>query len=63
LIKLKGGPDKYKGNIPFKLFNCGRIGHFSSKCPYEKREDIDDEEESLSITIEKNIDDEENEDN
>jgi hypothetical protein len=60
---LKGGPGKYKGKLPFKCFNCGRIGHFVAKCPYEEREDSDDEEESLSITMETNLVDEENEDN
>lgn len=32
--KLKRGYGKYKGKFPFKCFNCGKIGHFASKCPY-----------------------------
>jgi hypothetical protein len=43
--KLKRGFDKYKGKLPFKCFNFGRVGHFVSKCPYEKREDNNDGEE------------------
>ena len=28
---------KYKGKIPFKLFDYGRIGHYFNKCPYKDR--------------------------
>ena len=42
--KLEGGTDKYKGKLPLKCFNCGRIGPFANKCSYPKKEDIDDEE-------------------
>ena len=34
--KLERGTRKYKGKLPFKFFNCGRIGHFSQKYPYSK---------------------------
>ncbi|KAH9293136.1 hypothetical protein KI387_041660 [Taxus chinensis] len=40
--KLKKGSGKYKGKLPFKCFNCGKIGHFAAKCP--EKEDSDDEE-------------------
>jgi hypothetical protein len=41
---LKRGTGKYKGKLPLKCFDCGRIGHFSSKCPFNKH--YDGEEES-----------------
>jgi hypothetical protein len=41
--KLQKGSGKYKGKLPFKFFNCGKDGHFSSKCPYPK-EDPEEEE-------------------
>jgi hypothetical protein len=41
--KLQKGSGKYKGKLSFKCFNCGKVGNFSSKCPYPKNVDIDDE--------------------
>ena len=26
----------YKGKLPFKCFNCGRITHSAKKCPFEE---------------------------
>lgn len=41
---LKRGTRKYKGKLPLKCFNCGRIGNFASKCLFNKH--FDGEEES-----------------
>ena len=41
--KLRRGTRKYKGKLPLKCFECGRIGHFSSKCPYAKNPNSNDE--------------------
>jgi hypothetical protein len=41
---LKRGYGKYKGNIPLICFNCGKIGHFSTKCLYSKNSESDEEE-------------------
>ena len=40
--KLHKGSRKYKGKIPFKCFNCGRIGHFQAKFPYPKEDSKDE---------------------
>lgn len=39
--KLKRGKGKYKGNLPFKCFNCGDVGHFTGKFPYKKNDKND----------------------
>jgi hypothetical protein len=40
---LKKGYGKYKGKLPFKCFNCGKVGHFVDKCTYAKDESSEDE--------------------
>jgi hypothetical protein len=34
--KLQKGLGKYKGKFPFKCFDCSKVGHIASKCPYSK---------------------------
>jgi hypothetical protein len=41
--KLKS---RYKGNIPFKFFSCGKTRHFSYKFPYARNGNINVKEDS-----------------
>jgi hypothetical protein len=43
--RLKKGSGKYKGKLPFKCFNCGKIGHFSNKYPHKRKDQTCDDEE------------------
>jgi hypothetical protein len=43
--RLKKGSWKYKGKLPFKCFNCCKIGHFENKWPHEIRDQTYDGEE------------------
>jgi hypothetical protein len=47
--RLKKGSGKYQGKLPFKFFNCGRIGHFSSKCPHKKKDHNSEGEEKYKF--------------
>ena len=44
--KLERGYGKYKGKLPLKCFNCGRIGHFDSKCTYTRQYENEEKESS-----------------
>jgi hypothetical protein len=43
--RLKKGLGKYQGKLPFKCFNCGKIGHFENKCPHKKHDQNSEDEE------------------
>jgi hypothetical protein len=47
--RLKKGSCKYQGKLPFKCFNYGKIGHFSSKCPHQKRDQNYDDEKKYKF--------------
>jgi chromosome segregation ATPase len=42
--RLKKGSGKYQGKLPFKCFNYGKIGHFTSKFPHKKKDQNSDDE-------------------
>ena len=44
---MKMGSGKYKGKLPFKCFNCGKIGHFAAKCPHIRKEQSSADEEKI----------------
>ena len=47
--RLKKGSGKYKGKIPFKCFNCGKINHFASKFPHKQKRQTSDDEENYTF--------------
>jgi hypothetical protein len=47
--RLKKLSRKYQGKLPFKCFNYGKIGHFSSKCPHQKKNKNSDDEKKYKF--------------
>ena len=46
LKKLRRVLENIKESFPLNVFNCGRIGHFASKCTYPKQDDNNERETS-----------------
>jgi len=42
---MERGLGKYKEKIHLKCFNYGRVGNFSSKCPYKRGENEEKQKE------------------
>jgi hypothetical protein len=49
--RLKKGLGKYQGKFPFKCFNYGNIGHFTSKSPHKKKDQNSEGEEKYKSKI------------
>ena len=47
--RLKKVSGKYKGKIPFKCFNYGKIDHFASKCTHKKKGPNSNDEENYTF--------------
>jgi hypothetical protein len=57
--RLNRGTGKYKGILPFKCFNCVRIGHYAKKFPFEENK-IFHKKKSLYSKEDNNSSDESN---
>jgi hypothetical protein len=38
--KLKKGTGKFKGKLPLKCFNCGKVGHFPTNVPIQNKKKV-----------------------
>ena len=47
--RMKKGSGKYKGKMPFKCFNYGKICHLASKCPHKQKGQTSDDEENYTF--------------
>jgi hypothetical protein len=47
--RLKKGSGKYQGKFPLKIFNFGKIGHFSSKFPHKNKDQNSEGEEKYKF--------------
>ncbi|KAH9313532.1 hypothetical protein KI387_022159 [Taxus chinensis] len=52
--RLTVGTGKYKGKLPFKLFSCGKVGHFIDKFPHRHDKKGNDDHEKKNQKYDKN---------
>ncbi|XP_059066326.1 uncharacterized protein LOC131857646 [Cryptomeria japonica] len=51
--RLKRGSSRYRGKLPFKCFNYGKIGHYVAQCP--SKEETSEDEDNRKLGKKKKI--------
>ena len=56
---LERGTGGFKGKLPFKCFLCGRVGHYSTRCPHNKGKKFEEDGRSYYTHITSSFNDSE----